>query len=219
MFVTPPRVKGNYLLSRIEFCVCSATGLNFCPYFDLCSAKRYWQGTAAADACASGNMCQIGGFIRATDGRTLWFSERFEQTDFPLNEVPLNPQNAKACHLLGNFSSDCTFSDDGAIISFIPLRQFCLKSLSDNTGAESGSNRMFTTSSPLCLFLEKLCLIAAISCMEMDVSHIPGSANVSADLLSRWDFQAQVDGFDCPIVFDCHSSIYGLILDQFHSIL
>ena len=96
----------------------------FLPLLRPMQRKRYWQGTAAADACASGNMCQIGGFIRATDGRTLWFSERFEQTDFPLNEVPLNPQNAKACHLLGNFSSDCTFSDDGAIISFVPLRQF-----------------------------------------------------------------------------------------------
>ena len=27
-------------------------------------AKPYWNGIAAADACASGSYCQIGGFIR-----------------------------------------------------------------------------------------------------------------------------------------------------------
>ena len=30
----------------------------------------------------------------------------------------------------------------------------CLRSLSDNTGAESVSNKLFTTSYPLCLFVE-----------------------------------------------------------------
>ena len=167
----------------------------FLPPLRPMQRKRYWQGTAAADACASGNMCQIGGFIRATDGRTLWFSERFEQTDFPLNEVPLEPEMQKHITCFETLAQIALLVMTAqSYPSFrVPI---CLKSLSDNTGAESGSNRMFTTSSPLCLFLEKLCLIAAISCMEMDVSHIPGSANVSADLLSRWDFQAQVDGFD-----------------------
>ena len=40
---------------------------------------------------------------------------------------------------------------------------------------------------PLCVFLEKLCFLSAVSGMEIDVSHIPGAQNVEADDLSRWD--------------------------------
>ena len=42
----------------------------------------------------------------------------------------------------------------------------CLKSLSDNTGAEASSNKLFTMSRPLCFFIEKLCLLAAKTGME-----------------------------------------------------
>lgn len=60
-----------------------------------------------------------------------------------------------------------------------------IRSLSDNSGAEAGSNTLFTTSFPLCVFLEKLCLLAACTCMELDVSHIAGRENEIADQLSR----------------------------------
>lgn len=40
---------------------------------------------------------------------------------------------------------------------------------------------------PLCIFLEKLCLLSCATGMEIDVSHIPGVQNVVADDLSRWD--------------------------------
>ncbi|CAK9036628.1 unnamed protein product [Durusdinium trenchii] len=63
----------------------------------------------------------------------------------------------------------------------LPLR---VQTLSDNTGAEAGSNKLFTTSFPQCLFVEKLCLLAACTCTEMDVSHIPGADNEEADALS-----------------------------------
>ena len=62
----------------------------------------------------------------------------------------------------------------------------CLKSLSDNSGAESVSNKLFTTSSS-CFFVEKLTLIATMTGTEHDVSHIPGQDNEIADQLSRWD--------------------------------
>ena len=39
-------------------------------------AKPYWNGLAAADACASGSYCQIGGFIRHQSGVQFWFSEK-----------------------------------------------------------------------------------------------------------------------------------------------
>ena len=70
----------------------------------------------------------------------------------------------------------------------------CIKSLSDNTGAEAGSNKMFSMSRPMCFFLEKLCLLAAISGMELDVHHIPGPLNILADDLSRWDGSTPVPG-------------------------
>ena len=37
--------------------------------------KPNFVGESAADACATGNSCQIGGFIRTND-QTQWFSER-----------------------------------------------------------------------------------------------------------------------------------------------
>ena len=63
----------------------------------------------------------------------------------------------------------------------------CLKSLSDNSGAESGSNKLWSMTYPLSIFLERMCLLSATLGMEIDVSHIPGSQNVLADDLSRWD--------------------------------
>ncbi len=61
--------------------------------------------------------------------------------------------------------------------------------LSDNSGAESVSNKPFTTSMPLALFLEKLSLLVASSGITFDVSHIPGKSNEVADALSCWDGQ------------------------------
>ena len=40
---------------------------------------------------------------------------------------------------------------------------------------------------PLCVFLEKLCLLSGATGMEIDVSHIPGAQNIVADDLSGWD--------------------------------
>ena len=64
-----------------------------------------------------------------------------------------------------------------------PAHRFpiCLRTLSDNSGAESGSNKLWSMSYPLCVFLEKLCLLSGATGMEIDVQ------NVVADDLSRWD--------------------------------
>ena len=43
--------------------------------------KSGWTGDCAADACAHGDTCQIGGFIRFPSGTTVWFSEKFSYTD------------------------------------------------------------------------------------------------------------------------------------------
>ena len=68
----------------------------------------------------------------------------------------------------------------------------CLKSLRDNTGAESASNKLFTTSNPLCLFVEILTRLASTTGVELDASHIPGAENTIADDLTRWSFDTPV---------------------------
>ena len=53
----------------------------------------------------------------------------------------------------------------------------CLKSLSDNSGAESVGNKLFTTSRPLCYLVEVLTRLASITGIELDISHIAGADN------------------------------------------
>ena len=54
-----------------------------------------------------------------------------------------------------------------------------------NTGAESNSNRLFSTQRPLALVLGKLALLASRFNIFLDVHHIPGAHNEEADALSR----------------------------------
>ena len=65
-----------------------------------------------------------------------------------------------------------------------------LPTVSDNTSAEAGVNQLFTTSEPLCFFLEKIGQLSSSLNVDMDTSHISGVGNVVADLLSRWDFKS-----------------------------
>ena len=73
----------------------------------------------------------------------------------------------------------------------MPAQRYSLRisSLSDNTGAEAGVNSLFTTNLPLALFLEKLCITATTTGIQLDVSHISGKNNELADAISRWNFK------------------------------
>lgn len=51
---------------------------------------------------------------------------------------------------------------------------------------------MFTTTKPLCYFVEILATLATKTGIELDVSHIPGESNVIADDLSRWSFTSDI---------------------------
>ena len=154
-------------------------------------AKPYWNGVAAADACAAGSHCQIGGFIRHHSGVQFWFSEKFSHADFEMLSIHLDPNMQR------NIASFETLAQIALVwlvaTSFPGFRiPICLKSLSDNTGAESVSNKLFTTTHPLCLFVEILTCLASTTGIELDVSHIPGADNIIADDLSRWDFSTPV---------------------------
>ncbi len=147
--------------------------------------KRYWGGECAADACAAGETCQIGGFLRY-DGMKIWFSEKFTFVDFT------NLGLTVSCDLQRHITCFETLAQIALLFiasKVFPAHRFpiCLRTLSDNSGAESGSNKLWSMSYPLCVFLEKLCLLSCATGMEIDVSHIPGAQNTIADDLSRWD--------------------------------
>ena len=148
--------------------------------------KSIMAAYAAADACAHGTHAQIGGFIKIDDSNTIWFSESFSPKDFLSKNIPMNDnaQRDITCYetlaqlailkLAGSLYPSCRF----------PIR---IASLSDNTGAEAGSNCLFSTKQPMCFFLEKICILSASSGIEIDVSHISGASNDMADMISRWD--------------------------------
>ena len=153
--------------------------------------KPYWSGHAAADAMASGNRCQIGGFITDASEHSKWFSESFSHEHFHAIGLTLPDDLQKSITCLETLAQIALL---WVTSKFFPNHRLplCLKSLSDNTGAEASSNKLFTMSRPLCFFIEKLCLLAAKTGMEIDVGHIPGHDNFIADDLSRWDGMAPI---------------------------
>ena len=158
--------------------------IRFVPPLRTMWPKQIWPHTAAADACAHGDIAQIGGFLVVTSDITYWFSERFSQSDFQSISIPVN----------SNMQRDIVSYETLAQIAVVTLLSqhfpscrypICIHSLSDNTGAEAGSNALFSTQLPQCLFLERLCLLASITGIDLDVSHIAGAKNELADTLSR----------------------------------
>ena len=148
--------------------------------------KPYWPGYAAADACASGTTCGIGGFIKSPNNRVIWFSEIYSHEDFSKLQVQLSEDMQRS---ISAFETLAQMAILFTAAKFFPAHRvpICLKSLSDNSGAESGSNKLWSMTLPLALFLEKLCLLSVSSGIEIDVNHIPGAQNDLADALSRWN--------------------------------
>ena len=62
-----------------------------------------------------------------------------------------------------------------------------LPSLSDNVGAESVINRLYTSKQPLALFVQRLAIWACAHAVSLSCSHIAGERNQEADALTRWD--------------------------------
>ena len=145
-----------------------------------------WSGEAAADACASGPMCQIGGYLKSPSGRFTWFSQRWSPKDFSSLGITVSEDMQR--------DISCYEALAQLALLFVasrmwPSRRFNVRisSWSDNSGAESGVNKLFTTSYPLCVFLERLSLLSATCFAELDATHISGPSNELADALSRWD--------------------------------
>jgi len=141
--------------------------------------KRYWKGECAADACAAGDTCQIGGFLRCNN-QQFWFSDIFTVSDFTALGLQLSDELQRYITCFETLAQIALLFIASRVF---PAHRFpiCLRTLSDNTGAESGSNKLRSMSYPLWVFLEKLCLLSGSSGMEIDVSHIPGAQNIIAD--------------------------------------
>jgi len=150
--------------------------------------KLPWAGEAAADACADKDHCQIGGFLRFANGDLRWFSEKWIASDFHQLEIPVSSDMQKDISSYETLAQICLLY---SLCSLLPSQRFALtlKSVSDNTAAESTSNSLFTTKAPLCFFVEKLCLLSSAVHAHLDVSHIPGYANELADMISRMNLE------------------------------
>ena len=124
-------------------------------------------------------------------GVQFWFSEKISHADFDTLSIHLDPNMQRSIALFETLAQIALVWL--VATSFPGFRiPICLKSLSDNTGAESVSNKLITTTHPLCLFVEILTCLASTTGIELDVSHMPGADNIIADDLSRWDFSTPI---------------------------
>ena len=148
--------------------------------------KMRWPGICVADAFAAGSKSGIGGVITFPSGMCKWFSLPISLDEFQSLNIPMHEDLQKDISSLETLAQVALLF---IVAQFQPGYRMALRvpALSDNSGAESVSNKLFTTTMPLALFLEKLSLLVASSGITFDVSHIPGKSNDIADALSRWD--------------------------------
>ena len=137
----------------------------------------------AADAFDEGDSFGIGGWPTTKD-TCIWFSEQFSmkqaRTIWP--SLHKDAQKYIACWealaQLALLQAACSKLRSQCL-------SFTLPSGCDNTAAEAGANRLFTTSWPLSIFLQLIARWAYAHAVELQPSHIPGRKNVWAGELSR----------------------------------
>ena len=142
--------------------------------------------TLAADAFGQGDECGVGGWLQLQSGRLVWFSHRYSVSDFTNLGLPMKPD----ANL--DISSYETLAQCFTLFAFWKSQgsgRLALKlpALSDNSGAESVCNKLYTSKVPLNSFVRKLSMWSSITGILLDCSHIAGEKNDNADLLSRWD--------------------------------
>ena len=164
---------------------------------------------AAADASAQGDLFQVGGFV-ASKHRIFWFAEQWHVHEVKKFDIPVRPdaQRDIACYE--------TLAQAFLVLLCVALcPHACVplhfKSLSDNAATEASGNKLFTTSAPLCYFVEHLAHVLVSARVTCDISHIPGSLNQDADLLSRWNFYDPL-----PVKFTADTG-HRMSLEQFFS--
>ena len=119
-------------------------------------------------------------------GRLLWFSRRYTVSDFTRFGLPMPPD----ANL--DISIYETLAQRFVLLAFWKAHgsgrlALTLPALSDNSGAESVCDKLYTSKVPLNLFVRKFSMWSSITGIVLDCSHIAGEKNNDADLLSRWD--------------------------------
>ena len=141
------------------------------------------QCLSAADAMAKGDRVGIGGWI-CTSSSFAWYSETFCMRDVRAiwPQLTDDAQIYIACfEVLAQL----------ALLQLAWQRmrghrmQFILPTGCDNTAAESGINRLFSTAEPLSTFLRMVADWAHRHNVQLAVSHLAGEKNTWADELSR----------------------------------
>ena len=138
---------------------------------------------SAADAFADKHRMGIGGWL-TTSKRYFWYSEIFtaEQVrqQWPQLSGSLQPY-------IGCFEALAQLALAQCVWQALRSKhvRFVLPSASDNTSAESGLNKLFSTAEPLGTFLRLAATWAHLHRVQFQVEHLAGEKNTWADKLSR----------------------------------
>ena len=108
------------------------------------------------------------GFVRHSSTRCLWFSERLSKADSDAPDIKLEDDLQKSMSALEMLAQMAIVWMTAQIFPGhrIPIR---ITSLSDNSGTERRSNKLFTMKYPQCLFVEKLYLLSPTFFMKIIV--------------------------------------------------
>ncbi|OLP74596.1 hypothetical protein AK812_SmicGene45817, partial [Symbiodinium microadriaticum] len=138
---------------------------------------------SAADAFADKHRMGIGGWL-STARSFVWFSEIFSDEDvrqqWPQLSGSLQPY-------IGCFETLAQLALAQCSWQLLRSRhaRFVLPSASDNTSAESGLNKLFSTAEPLGTFLRLAATWAHLHRVQFQVEHLAGEKNTWADAMSR----------------------------------
>ena len=138
---------------------------------------------AAADAMAEGSTVGIGGWISISSS-FAWFSEQWDMTEVR-QHWPQLTKDAQAYIACFETLAQLALAMTAVARMRTKHFRFVLPSASDNTSAEAGINKLFTTSAPLSDFLQLVAAWSAHSNTRLALTHVAGEKNTWADELSR----------------------------------
>lgn len=157
------------------------------PQLKSCKVRAKAVGAAAADAHATRDVAEIGGWWSELPepsdvGSVRWFHCRLRKHDFP---------DWFALH--DNHQLDIAFYEAIAQCVLAALRlqtehvtlPVCLTQLCDNQPTVGASRKCFTSAAPLCYALQMLSVICCKFDAEPEISFLPGKQNIWADRISR----------------------------------
>ena len=98
---------------------------------------------AAADAMASGDRFAIGGYVKMPSGNSLWFSQQWIMEDMAFTNLGLSNDAQAYIASFETLAQIALLHCASTMVSFGRLR-IRVKSWSDNSGAESVSNKLYT---------------------------------------------------------------------------